>query len=104
MSILSPSSSWDCVSTGLYEYEYIEGYNKVIWYEENKHIPTPERAICNCFLYNRWRNYLVEAIQFYLENEELYNLEKLLGTANKLGISGELVLSEIGEVKRYYGQ
>ena len=104
LTILSPSSSWDCVSSGLYEYEYLEGYDRVIGYEENSHIPTPERAICNCILYDRWGLYLVEALQFYMENEELYNLEKLLETANKLGISSEIILNELEEVKKYYGQ
>ncbi len=101
LTVLSSCIEMDGIHSGLFRYEYIEDYNKFIGYEENSHIPTPERAICNCILYTRWYSFLGEALQFYIEDDELYNEGKLIETAEKLGIPRERILDEIEEVRRY---
>ncbi len=100
ITVLTPMKEFDGMRDGIYMYQYIHDYDTTIGYEDNAHIPTPERAICNCLLYKEiGYHFIWEAIQFYLEDEELGDEEKIVETALRLGISEEEIREEIEDTK-----
>lgn len=100
ITVLTNCEKFDGMEDGIYVYNYIPDYDITIGYEEDSHIPTPERAICNCLLYkNKWYHYIWEAIQFYLEDNELGDEEKIVDTALRLGISEAEIREEIEDAK-----
>lgn len=100
ITVLTPIKEFDGMHDGIYMYQYIPDYDTTIGYEDNAHIPTPERAICNCLLYKEiGYHFIWEAIQFYLEDDELGDEEKIVETALRLGISEEEIREEIEDAK-----
>lgn len=100
ITVLTPIKEFDGMRDGIYMYQYIPDYDTSIGYEDDAHIPTPERAICNCLLYKEiGYHFIWEAIQFYLEDDELGDEEKIVETALRLGISEEEIREEIEDAK-----
>lgn len=99
LTILSSCKEYDDFFSGIYLYQYIEGYNTVIGFKDNLGVPTPERAICDCILYDRWSIYLYEGLIEYLKNREIYNKDRLIKTALKLGISKQRILEELRDAQ-----
>lgn len=98
LTILCKSRKLDGFFSGLYLYRYIKDYNTDVGFENGVGVPTPERAICDCILYDEWNLYLYEALTFYIQDDSLYNKRDLINTAVSLGISKERIEEEISDV------
>lgn len=100
ITVLTSMKNFDGLEDGIYVYHYIPDYDTVVGYEDDPHIPSPERAICNCLLYkDKWYHFIWEALQFYLEDKDLCNEEKLIETAIRLGIPKEEIMEEIEDAR-----
>lgn len=40
-------------------------------------VPTPEQVLCDYMMYDRWNIYLYEGLMSYIQDEEMYNKEKI---------------------------
>lgn len=99
LTVLSPYPEFDGFFSGEYLYQYIEGYNTDIGFKGGSGVPTPERALCDCMIYDRWNIYLYEGLMSYIQDREMYNKEKLIGTAEALGISRARVEEELKDAE-----
>lgn len=99
LTVLTPFPEFDGFFSGEYLYQYIEGYNTEIGFEDGSGVPTPERALCDCMMYDRWNIYLYEGLISYMQDAEMYNKEKLIETAAALGISRERVEEELKDAE-----
>lgn len=72
-----------------------EGYDTSVGFTDGKGVPTPERAICDCIMYPQWCHHVLDAIRFYLEDDECGSEEDIVETALRLGIPEEKIREEI---------
>lgn len=73
-------------------------------------IPTVERALVNCILYpeSLYEGYFIEGlydyVYAYLKQKPVNQIERLVGVANKYGISEETVKYWVADATEYYSK